>query len=721
LIDTQQFTDTYKQWGGKPEPSLRDLLVQFNLLSPSDVSHLEYLLNRLLSKHQGDVKATLAGLPSFMKNALGGLENGPTGTAVVSTGPSDSGTKPTPDDFQLDAPRYELVKLHGSGGIGRIWRARDRQFAREVALKELRRDLADDSKVAARFLREARLTGQLEHPGVVPVYELGFRPGTNQPFYTMRLVQGRTLAESIHAYHARCAEGAADPMEFVSMLNAFAAVCNTVAYAHSRGILHRDLKGENVVLGDFGEVIVLDWGVAKFIGHADDAADSIQRTVDEKQDPRLTFQGEIIGTPVYMAPEQAEGRQDQIDQRTDIYCLGSMLYTILTGRSPFDGSNIFDVLRKAVAGDPPPPRSLCPGAPAALEEVCLKAMARDPQKRYESASELAQEVQRWQEVQRRQAEVELRASEEKYRSLADLIPGIVWTARPDGWIEYANHFWQKFTGLTLQETEGSGWTVAVHPEDLDHLLQVWGEALKTGEAVEVQYRVRRAADGEYRWFLAQGRPVRDSEDRIFKWFGLLTEIEDQKRGEKALQREYSLVRLLHEVTVAAYEAETVEEAMQGAVDRICEDTGWPVGHVYLVDESNRPELTPTSIWHLDRPTEFEVFVRVTQATRLAVGVGLPGRVLASRQPVWVMDVTQDDNFPRAKLAADLGVKGAFGFPVTNARGVAAVLEFFTSDPKEPDEALLRSMAQIGLQLGQVFDRKRTEAELQKVRSQLANG
>ena len=721
VIDPRQFIESFKHWGGRSEPSLRDVLVQFGGISPSDAPHIEYLLRRALDKHQGDAKATLSGLPSMIRQALEALEQiDPEGTSAGLIASQFLGTEESDVGFSLQESRYDLIKPYGSGGIGRIWRARDRQFDREVALKELRRERADDSKVAARFLREARLTGQLEHPGVVPVYELGFRPETNQPYYTMRLVQGRTLAESVHAYHARRAEGRDDPMEFVSLLNAFAAVCNTIAYAHSRGILHRDLKGENVVLGDFGEVIVLDWGVAKRVDQPDDAADAVTETLDAGRDPTLTVQGEIIGTPAYMSPEQAEGRQDRIDQRTDIYGLGTMLYTILTGRSPFEGSSIFDVLRKAVKGEHSPPRQINPDAPAALEEACLKAMAKAPEKRYASAAELAQEVQRWQEVQRRQAEDALRTSEEKYRSLADLIPGIVWTARPDGWIDYANQFWLKFTGLTMEETEGSGWAVAVHPDDLDHVVKVWAKSLQTGEPAEVQYRIKRAADGVYRWFLAQGRPVRDGEGRIFKWFGLLTEIDDQKQGEKALKREYSLVRLLHEVTVAAYEAATVEEAMQVAVDKICAYTGWPVGHVYIVDDLSPKDLAPTTIWHLDRPKDFESFVRVTEATRLATGIGLPGRVLAAKQPFWVMDVTKDDNFPRAKLAANLGVKGAFGFPVATAGGVAAVLEFFTSDPIEPDEALLRSMAQIGLQLGQVFDRKRAKAELQEVRSRLTN-
>src|SRR5262249_21628804 len=141
---------------------------------------------------------------------------------------------------------------------------------REVAVKELLADKAGHAKIVARFLREARLTGQLEHPGIVPVYELAARADTGQPFYTMRLIRGRTLSEAIDAYHARRAEGRAEPLDFVGLLTAFAAISNTIAYAHSRGVLHRDLKGENVILGDFGEVIVLDWGLAKLVGQPDE-------------------------------------------------------------------------------------------------------------------------------------------------------------------------------------------------------------------------------------------------------------------------------------------------------------------------------------------------------------------------------------------------------------------------------------------------------------------
>jgi eukaryotic-like serine/threonine-protein kinase len=600
-----------------------------------------------------------------------------------------SSAPPPPDARSGDAgleTRYAFTRLHATGGIGRVWLARDRQLDREVAIKELFPENAGNAKIAARFIREAQLTGQLEHPGVVPVYELDRGAGADQPFYAMKFVRGRTLTSAVDAYHAKRAQGGADPLEFVALLAAFAAVSNTIAYAHSRGVLHRDLKGDNVILGDFGEVIVLDWGLAKLLGQPDTKeTDPSSTPPDYTQDPSLTIQGEIIGTPAYMAPEQADGRLDQIDHRTDIYGLGAILYEILTGQPPFTGSNTMEVLQKAVRGNPARPRELWAEVPAGLEEICLKAMAKDPHQRYASAADLAHEVQRWQDVQRRQAEEELRrsqerfelavrgsqdglwdwdlqtgdvyfsprwksilgyedheiahrieeweqrlhpderervvaanvahaqgttpyyeyeyrlrhkdgsyrwilargvalrdasgkayrmagshvditerkrseeererlivrerearteaetavrvleqarealrASEEQYHSLADFIPGIVWTARPDGWIDFANQFWLDFTGMTMEETQGAGWTAMVHPDDLTRVSQLWTKSLETGEPIEVEYRVRRAADGVYRWFLARAKALRDQEGRIVKWFGILTELDHAK-------------------------------------------------------------------------------------------------------------------------------------------------------------------------------------------------
>jgi PAS domain S-box-containing protein len=868
LIDGRQFNDACKPASGKVEEPVEDILLRRGWISQADTPHLDYLVRRVLQKHQGDPKATLVALPSALRESLSALRDLDFECTVAGL---PSGQLIAPTDLPGLDSRYGELKFHAEGGIGRVWRARDRHLDREVALKELHPEQAENANVAARFLREARLTGQLEHPGIVPVYELASRGDGNQPFYTMRLVRGRTLTRAIDTYYAKRALGEAQPLDFVGLLAAFVAICNTIAYSHSRGVVHRDLKGDNVILGDFGEVIVLDWGLAKVVGQSEEPEVPSTGEPAEERSAGLTMQGEVVGTPAFMAPEQAEGRLERIDHRTDVYGLGAILYEILSGQPPFTGKNTVEVLRKAAQGNPQPPHEIRPDVPPALEAACLKAMAKDPEQRYASAAELGQEVQRWQDVQRRQAEdalrrqteilssvlngmsagvlgadrdgklliinpaaermigrpaeatlasarstieffrsdkttpIEpddtplmhaihgeqmndtemllrnvvtgeetwtsvngrplrdesgnmsggvvvfhditerkraeeerdrllvrerearaeaeaavrvleeareaLRASEAQYRSLADLIPGIVWTARPDGWIDYANQFWFTFTGLTMEQTQGSGWGSTIHPDDFPKVSELWTKALQTGEPIEVDYRVKRKSDGAYRWFLAQGRPVRDREGRVIKWFGMLTEIEDQKQSEKALQRQYMMVNLLHRVTVAAYEAATVDQALKAVIDQVCAHTGWPVGHVLVLASDGSRELVSAKIWRLDRSEAAEGFVRETEATRFTAGVGLPGRVLAAKQPCWIMDVSSDKNFPRTAAAAKLGIKGAFAFPVLASAGVVAVMEFFATQPKEPDEVLLEALAQIGIQLGQVFDRKRAEGEL----------
>ena len=186
-----------------------------------------------------------------------------------------------------------------------------------------------------------------------------------------------------------------------------------------------------------------------------------------------------------------------------------------------------------------------------------------------------------------------------------------------------------------------------------------------------------------------------------------------KRNEKARRAQGESMRLLHKIAVSANEASVVDEAMQVCLDEVCTYTGWPVGHVYVPADDGTGELAPTKLWHLDYPERFATFRRVTEATRFAPGVGLPGRVLVSSEPAWIVDVTKDPNFPRAKLAKGLGVKAGFAFPVLVGKDVAAVLEFFSEIAAEPDEHILEVMAQLGTQLGRVVERKRAEDTLRQ--------
>ncbi len=290
---------------------------------------------------------------------------------------------------------YVLKRMHATGGIGQVWLAHDAELDRDVALKELRPERARNPTLVARFLREAQITGQLQHPGIVPIYDL--MPGESArelPFYTMRFLHGRTLSQAVGAYHARRLGGSAGPLELSTLLNAFVSACQTVAYAHSRGIIHRDLKGENIELGEFGEVIVLDWGFAKILGESA-GSPAGEDPVDANSSALQTQSGQVLGTPAYMAPEQASGHSERVDERTDVYGLGAILYEIITGRPPFEGRCTQEVLRKVRDECPARPETVTSGVPPALAAICMRALARDPAERYPGAGELGREVQSW--------------------------------------------------------------------------------------------------------------------------------------------------------------------------------------------------------------------------------------------------------------------------------------------------------------------------------------
>jgi serine/threonine-protein kinase len=402
FIDAAQFVEVLKNWMGQsaaPKATLSGLIAERGWITPADWTQLEAELDRdpggaTAYSPTGTYPGRLVGLAST-EPACG---DEPTQDWVAPTevrpdvGRAEVATLSDPPRTRR---RYRLARLHAEGGIGKVWLAYDAHLGREVALKELRPDRAASPTLAARFLEEARITGQLEHPGIVPIYELAEPEGDRRSFYTMRFVRGRTLSNAIRAYHRPKAPARDEALELLALLNAFVAVCNAVAYAHSRGVIHRDLKGANVVLGDFGEVVVLDWGLAKLVDRPDDGRAEASPVVVAGEGRGETRMGQALGTPAYMSPEQAKGLAREVGPASDIYGLGAILYEILAGRPPFAGDEPRDILRQVVEDEPTRPRSLRPSAPAALEAVCLKAMAKDPAARYASASELAQEVRRY--------------------------------------------------------------------------------------------------------------------------------------------------------------------------------------------------------------------------------------------------------------------------------------------------------------------------------------
>ncbi len=295
--------------------------------------------------------------------------------------------------------RFRVLREHAKGGLGKVSVAEDLELHREVAFKEIQHRFADDTEARSRFLLEAEITGSLEHPGIVPVYGLGTHPD-GRPYYAMRFIRGNSLQQAIDNYF-EAESGHIDPgarqVEFRKLLRRFIDVCNAMDYAHSRGIIHRDLKPGNVMLGDYGETLVVDWGIAKSIA----VRSSVVRSAVERL-PQLTLaegsqtmMGAAIGTPQFMSPEQAEGKLNELGPASDIYSLGATLYCVLTGVPAFTSRKLLEILQNVKSGTFPPPIEINPSVPKPLNAICLKAMNRLPALRYESAKALAGDIESW--------------------------------------------------------------------------------------------------------------------------------------------------------------------------------------------------------------------------------------------------------------------------------------------------------------------------------------
>jgi serine/threonine protein kinase len=311
----------------------------------------------------------------------------------------DSATIDQPTSRNGSGLRYRILRPHAKGGLGEVFVALDQELHREVALKEIKEERAHDTVSRDRFLLEAEITGGLEHPGIVPVYGLG-QYADGRPFYAMRFIKGDNLKEAIRRFHEAEKPGR-DPGErslaLRDLLQRFVDVCNAVAYAHSRGVLHRDLKPGNIMLGKYGETLIVDWGLAKSVGRSDGTRTTEESTLQPNSgsDWAATVMGTVIGTPAYMSPEQAAGRLDLLGPASDIYSLGSTLYALLTGKAPFDESDKGELLQRVQRGAWRPPRQVKAKTPAALDAICRKAMALKPKDRYQTALDLAAELEHW--------------------------------------------------------------------------------------------------------------------------------------------------------------------------------------------------------------------------------------------------------------------------------------------------------------------------------------
>ncbi|MEP2308054.1 serine/threonine-protein kinase, partial [Rhodopirellula bahusiensis] len=308
-----------------------------------------------------------------------------------------------------ESARFQILSRHDEGGLGEVLVAHDRQLDREVAIKQIRPQWNGHEEANARFLREAEITGRLEHPGIVPVYAMGtWKDG--RPFYAMRFIEGQTLRQVIREYrdslkdetkHANSSNDGEQSRSLRTILNRFVDVCNTIEYAHSRRIIHRDIKPANIMVGPYGETLVVDWGLAKQLDDGSEIA--VAGNFDAKPDASSkgendsshTRAGGTVGTPQYMSPEQANGDVSLVGCQTDVYLLGATLYQILTGSPPHQDDSVSQILQRVRQEEVTPPRRRDASVSEPLQAICLKAMAKKPADRYPSVAALAADVERW--------------------------------------------------------------------------------------------------------------------------------------------------------------------------------------------------------------------------------------------------------------------------------------------------------------------------------------
>ena len=395
-VSERKLSEAIRSWTIHGSVSLLDHLVNVELINKATRQELASEADVLLSKSIKNIQANSAS-ESLIAETLEAVD--PSGRiarllgiqAATGIGASDT------SEHRRAMHGYRLIRKIGQGGLGRVWLAFDESLKRHVAIKEVARNNSEAAR--ERFDREAVITGRLEHPGIVPIYQLGTEDSTGKSFYVMRFLGKTTLHDAIMEYHERRAEGDNDPMLIRRLLDDFVNVCQAIGHAHSRHVIHRDLKPENIAIDSFGQVIVIDWGIAKIIGDVNPGEASTELDSAEINS-QSTMQGQVLGTPLYMAPEQAAGRVDDLYELTDIYGLGAILFAILTGSAPHETSQAQasggrDILSAITSHPTPVAQEIDSSIDDALAAICSKAMAQKQYARYQSAMELAEDVQRW--------------------------------------------------------------------------------------------------------------------------------------------------------------------------------------------------------------------------------------------------------------------------------------------------------------------------------------
>lgn len=407
LITKEQLLESFQAWMSDKDTLITEIFQRRGYLTKEDQENLERLVNARLEDEAGDLYATLSSVPK-LEQVCEELEKISDEELLRSLQETMDvyATQGYEEGQKAIGLRFLRIREHAKGGLGIVWLAKDRELNRVVAVKEIKEANANNQIDRVRFEVEGEITGGLEHPNIVPVYGMG-KYSDGRPYYAMRFIRGVSLRDAIDEYHHQSSRkpntDRNGQVELRRLLSRFIDVCHAMAYAHSRFVLHRDLKPDNIMLGKFGETLVVDWGLAD--AWADRLGNKYPENApgDELDEKPLqphsgsipTIPGHPLGTIGFMSPEQARGEIESLGIATDIYSLGATLYQLLTGSPPIRASNLGEALRRIEASEFPKPSELNPRLSKPLEAICLKAMAKLPGDRYATAHHLAEDIERW--------------------------------------------------------------------------------------------------------------------------------------------------------------------------------------------------------------------------------------------------------------------------------------------------------------------------------------